>query len=218
VIITAGEENSPKPKYPGEATGDKQRRWRRWRLVSEFAKPCQNLISVDPRATTLTSRSTLWLQIRPGTDAALALGMMNVIIAEKLYDREFVENWTYGFNQLASVSRNIRRSGWPKLHGLRRKILLKPRECLRSTRPVYSDWQFPRTTGQLRPDAESDHLFAGDHRQHRETGSMMSWELPETGLLEDFFSRFRSPRRCRRISWAVRLINWVQPALPMRTL
>ena len=51
----------------------------------------KNLISVDPRATTLTSRSTLWLQIRPGTDAALALGMMNVIINEGLYDREFVE-------------------------------------------------------------------------------------------------------------------------------
>ena len=53
-----------------------------------------------PRATAYTSRATLWLQLRPGTDAALALGMMNVIINEGLWDKEFVENWTYGFDKL----------------------------------------------------------------------------------------------------------------------
>lgn len=60
----------------------------------------KNLIIVDPRVTALTGRANLWLQIRPGTDAALALGMMNVIINEGLYDKEFVHNWTHGFSQL----------------------------------------------------------------------------------------------------------------------
>jgi anaerobic selenocysteine-containing dehydrogenase len=60
----------------------------------------KNLIMVDPRATALTGRANLWLQLRPGTDAALALGMMNVIINEGLYDKGFVANWTHGFDQL----------------------------------------------------------------------------------------------------------------------
>lgn len=41
-----------------------------------------------------------WLGIRPGTDGALALGMIHVVIEENLYDREFVENWTLGFDEL----------------------------------------------------------------------------------------------------------------------
>ncbi|GAG30063.1 unnamed protein product, partial [marine sediment metagenome] len=39
-------------------------------------------------------------QLRPGTDGALALGMLNVIVKEGLYDREFVEKWTVGFEKL----------------------------------------------------------------------------------------------------------------------
>lgn len=42
----------------------------------------------------------LWLKPRPGTDLALALGMINVIINGRLYDQDFVEKWTVGFDQL----------------------------------------------------------------------------------------------------------------------
>ncbi len=58
------------------------------------------LIVVDPDLTWIASRAEIWLQIRPGTDAALALGMLNVIINEDLYDHDFVENWCYGFEEL----------------------------------------------------------------------------------------------------------------------
>jgi anaerobic selenocysteine-containing dehydrogenase len=58
------------------------------------------LIVIDPRMTWLASRAEHWLQIRPGTDAALALGMLNVIINEDLYDHEFVQQWTFGLDQL----------------------------------------------------------------------------------------------------------------------
>lgn len=60
----------------------------------------KNLILIDPRVTALTGRASIWLQLRPGTDAALALGMMNVIINEGLYDKEFVHKWTHGFDKL----------------------------------------------------------------------------------------------------------------------
>jgi anaerobic selenocysteine-containing dehydrogenase len=66
----------------------------------ESLEKAENLILIDPRATRLAGRANLWLRLRPGTDAALALGMMNTIINEGLYDKDFVENWTYGFEQL----------------------------------------------------------------------------------------------------------------------
>mgnify|MGYP000203285874 CR=1 FL=1 len=58
------------------------------------------LIVIDPRRTWLATRAKIWLQIRPGTDAALALGMLNVIINERLYDEDFVNKWCYGFDKL----------------------------------------------------------------------------------------------------------------------
>ena len=61
------------------------------------------LIVVDPRLTWLAYKAEYWLQIRPGTDAALAMGMLNVIINEDLYNHEFVEDWCYGFDELADA-------------------------------------------------------------------------------------------------------------------
>ncbi|MCP4686457.1 MAG: molybdopterin-dependent oxidoreductase [Desulfobacterales bacterium] len=55
------------------------------------------LIVVDPRLTRIAARADIWLRLRPGTDAALALAMANVIITEDLYDREFVENHVFGW-------------------------------------------------------------------------------------------------------------------------
>ncbi|MEW6669720.1 MAG: molybdopterin-dependent oxidoreductase [Thermodesulfobacteriota bacterium] len=59
------------------------------------------LIVIDPRATPLAKKADIHGQIRPGTDCALALGMLNVIIEEELYDKQFVERWTVGFEELA---------------------------------------------------------------------------------------------------------------------
>lgn len=66
----------------------------------EAMKRGTKLIVVDPRLTWLASKADLWLQVRPGTDSALALGMLNVIINEELYDKEFVEKWCFGFEKL----------------------------------------------------------------------------------------------------------------------
>jgi anaerobic selenocysteine-containing dehydrogenase len=61
-------------------------------------------IVVDPRRTTIASRAAMHLQLRPGTDGALALGMMNVIFAENLQDREFLEKWTVGYEGLQKLA------------------------------------------------------------------------------------------------------------------
>lgn len=66
----------------------------------ECMKYGSKLITIDPRVTWLSSHSDIWLGIRPGTDGALALGMLNIIINEDLYDHEFIDKWTMGFDDL----------------------------------------------------------------------------------------------------------------------
>ncbi|MFC1989766.1 molybdopterin-dependent oxidoreductase, partial [Chloroflexota bacterium] len=77
---------------PDEYTGENL-----CRVLSEGAK----LIVIDPRLTQLAGRADVWLQLRPGTDAALALGMANVMISEELYDKEFVQKYIHGWDKFA---------------------------------------------------------------------------------------------------------------------
>jgi len=58
------------------------------------------LIVIDPRKTELVRQADVWVRLRPGSDLALALGMINVIIKEDLYDKLFVDEWTVGFDEL----------------------------------------------------------------------------------------------------------------------
>jgi Anaerobic dehydrogenases, typically selenocysteine-containing len=74
-----------------------------WPKYLEASKKGQKLIVVDPRRTKIASMADIHLQLRPGTDGALALGMMNVIINENLYDKEFVNHWTVGFEDLKQL-------------------------------------------------------------------------------------------------------------------
>lgn len=61
-------------------------------------------IVIDPRRTKEAEMADIWLQIRPGTDMALMLGWIRIIIEEDLYDREFVDKWTVGFNDLRAAA------------------------------------------------------------------------------------------------------------------
>lgn len=63
------------------------------KLAEKLASGCK-LIVIDPVFTRAASKAHIWLPIRPGTDLALALSWLNVIIREGLYDREFVEQWS----------------------------------------------------------------------------------------------------------------------------
>lgn len=58
------------------------------------------LIVVDPRRSENAERADIWLPLRSGTDAAMSLGWLNVIIEEELYEKDFVRDWTVGFEQL----------------------------------------------------------------------------------------------------------------------
>lgn len=60
----------------------------------DLMKKGTKIICIDPRLSWFASRAKKWLRLRPGTDGALAMGFLNVILDEDLYDHEFVEKWT----------------------------------------------------------------------------------------------------------------------------
>ncbi len=64
------------------------------RMTVDAAKNADEFITVDPRLTNLGRESTIWQNLYPQTDAALALAWMNVIIERDLYDVPFVKKWT----------------------------------------------------------------------------------------------------------------------------
>jgi anaerobic selenocysteine-containing dehydrogenase len=68
--------------------------------IQENLKRGSKLVVIDPKRIPLAKKADLYLPIRPGTDGALALALMHVIIKENLYDKDFVERWTVGFDKL----------------------------------------------------------------------------------------------------------------------
>lgn len=79
-----------------------------WSLPAKFGKFCDakargtKFIVVDPRVTpTVSSLADIHLQLRPGTDGALALGLAHVMLRDGYYDKQFAEKWIHGFSEFA---------------------------------------------------------------------------------------------------------------------
>jgi thiosulfate reductase/polysulfide reductase chain A len=73
--------------------------------VQEFAEAVEQgatIIVVDPRFSVAASKAQYYLAIKPGTDIALLLAWMNVIVTEGLYDKEYVARYGFGFDQFAA--------------------------------------------------------------------------------------------------------------------
>ena len=71
-----------------------------WQDVLHAKRNGAKLIVVDPRRSESAKQADIWLQIRPGTDGALGLGMLHVIINEGIYDADFVNGYCQGFEEL----------------------------------------------------------------------------------------------------------------------
>jgi anaerobic selenocysteine-containing dehydrogenase len=69
-------------------------------MMKKNLKKGAKLVVIDPKRIPMADQADMYLRIRPGTDGALALAMMNVIIEEDLYDHDFVEKHTTGFEKL----------------------------------------------------------------------------------------------------------------------
>ncbi len=71
-----------------------------WPFIAEARRNGAKLVVIDPYRTRTAECADWYLPINPGTDAALALGMMHVIIGENLHDADYVSKYTLGFEQL----------------------------------------------------------------------------------------------------------------------
>jgi anaerobic selenocysteine-containing dehydrogenase len=162
-------------------------------------KYVKNLIVIDPRETALSSRATLWLQIRPGTDAALALAMINVIISEGLWDKEFVDKWTYGFDKLKERVQEYTPERVAEITWLKAEDIIKAARLFAIDTPgciqFGSSLERQANCGQT---LRAVICLLGVTGNIERPGSMMSWIPAATGLREEFFTEIPIPDEMRK--------------------
>lgn len=83
------------------------------------------LIVVDPYLSEIAAKADIWLQVRPGSDTALALSMIHLIIEENLYDAAFVAEWTSGFGALREHVRPFTTAWGSSVTGVDEALIIK---------------------------------------------------------------------------------------------
>jgi len=109
---------------------------REMRAVERGAK----LMVVDPAKTNEVDRADLWLNPRPGSDLALALGMINVITNEGLYDKAFVEQWTMGFDELRAHVQDYTTKKAAEITWLQPEMITRAARFYATTKPACLQW------------------------------------------------------------------------------
>lgn len=95
-------------------------------------------VVIDPRMTMTGNGANLWVPIKPGTDMALAYGMLSHIIANELYDKKFVSKWTLGFDELKKFipEKGMTVEWAEKITGVPADIIIKIAEKYAKTKPA----------------------------------------------------------------------------------
>ncbi len=107
-----------------------------WPFIEEARRTGAKLVVIDPYRTRTAACADWYLPINPGTDAALALGMMHVIIDEKLHDADYVERHTVGFEQLCEKVRDYTPERVAKWTGISAADILKLAREYATTHPA----------------------------------------------------------------------------------
>ena len=98
------------------------------------------LIVLDPRKSENAEAADIWLPLRAGTDAAMTLGWLNVIIEEELYDKDFVRDWTVGFEEFVERARQYPLSRVAEITGVDEELIRKAARMYASTDPACIPW------------------------------------------------------------------------------
>jgi anaerobic selenocysteine-containing dehydrogenase len=122
-------------------------------LIKEAKKRGALHVVINPDKIKSVDMADLFIQLTPGSDAALALGVMNVIINESLYDSDFVENHTEGF---AALSVRVQEYTPEKVEG----ITGVDKETIRKFAAIYAG-------------SKPSFIYAGSGMQHHTNGGMM---------------------------------------------
>lgn len=94
------------------------------------------IVDIRPMQEGLGAHADYWLPVRPGTDTALALAFLNVIIGEDLYDHDFVENWTTGFDELAEHVKQFTPAWAAEITGLPEEQITEVARLMGTVKPM----------------------------------------------------------------------------------
>jgi anaerobic selenocysteine-containing dehydrogenase len=110
-----------------------------WNAYKQGAK----LIVIDPRKGFLAKKADLWLQLRPGTDAALAMGFFNVIVEEELYDKPFVENFINGWDAFKQRVKEYPLDRVAEITWVNKDLIRKAARLYAKAKPAALQWGVP---------------------------------------------------------------------------
>lgn len=97
----------------------------------------KKFIIIDPRKTPATQKlADIHLQIKPGTDGALALGMANLIIENDWHDKEYIEKYTYGFEEYAEYVKQFTLERTAEITGLRKEDIYEATKMYATNGPA----------------------------------------------------------------------------------
>jgi anaerobic selenocysteine-containing dehydrogenase len=107
-----------------------------WPFIVEARRNGAKLIVIDPVRTRTAAVADRHLRINPGSDMALALGLMHVIIDEKLHDADYVEKFTNGFDALAERARAYDPESVAALTGISKEDIIQLAREYATVRPA----------------------------------------------------------------------------------
>jgi anaerobic selenocysteine-containing dehydrogenase len=102
------------------------------------------LITIDPRKSFYAGKADCWLQIRPGTDGALAFGFHHVIIEEDLYEKGFVENYIHGWDAFKErVMKEYPLEKVQEITWIDKELIREAARMYATTKPAAIQWGVP---------------------------------------------------------------------------
>ncbi|MEG0071408.1 MAG: molybdopterin-dependent oxidoreductase [Raoultibacter sp.] len=108
--------------------------------IVESMKRGSKLICMDPTLTWVAGKADVWLQVRPGTDAALALALCNQIIEDGLEDKEFVDLWTYGFEEFKEHVKKYPASKAAQICGVDEELIVEAARKIGKAKSACLQW------------------------------------------------------------------------------
>lgn len=109
-------------------------------MIKRALKTAEKVIVVDPRRIPAARKASHFLQIRPGTDGALALAMIHILIDEDLIDHEFVSQYTLGFDRLKTHVSEFSPEWAAAITGIDAELIREATRTYASSRPACIQW------------------------------------------------------------------------------
>ncbi|MEW5786058.1 MAG: molybdopterin-dependent oxidoreductase [Bacillota bacterium] len=106
-----------------------------WRRVSRAKSNGAQLVVIDPRFTRTASKADLYLPVKPGTDGALALGLAHVMIKEKRYDQDFVDQHVHGFKEFSELAASFSPEKVEQITAVPKELIVRLARIYADTKP-----------------------------------------------------------------------------------